>query len=215
MYKQDARSNLTWMSDHRIDAFGVGRVGRRIEAILWHLAALHQAGEITAEVQAFKLSAAEAVDQRVQQAVEVGQNHEAVEGLCGDVLCVLRPPLHPGDEQNHPCQGAGQEADGEHHHDGGDQERRPPQLGLVPHRLLPQPVDDADSAVEKDDEGDDDLGEEHYLTEAVHHILPKMKRFMLPTCSVHVSQWHMHACTHAHIHKYTHMHTCTHTHIHI
>lgn len=111
------------MSDQSIGASGIGCVCRRGVAILWQLFIFHKAGEVTGDVQALKLSAAEAVDQRVQEAVKVGQNHEAVKGLCSDVIW---PVLHPNDEQRHPGNGARKEAEGEHHHDGHDQEHSPP-----------------------------------------------------------------------------------------
>lgn len=130
-----------------------------------------QEREVIGDVQPFELGATEAVHQRVQKAVHVGQDHEPVEGHRRFVLEVLGPLLHPGDQQHHPGQGAGQEAEGEHHHDGRDQEHGALQLGLVPDGLLPETVHDSDGAVDQNDEGNEDLGEEHGLSQTVHHIL--------------------------------------------
>lgn len=135
-----------------------------------------QEGEIVGEVKSFELGAAEAVDQRVQEAVHVGQDHEAVKGHGRLVLDDLARILDPGDQQNHPGQRAGKEAEGEDHHDAGHQEHGPLQLRPVAHRFLPEPVDDARCAVDQDDEGDDDLREEDHLSQTVHHILKSGKK---------------------------------------
>lgn len=127
--------------------------------------------QIVGQIQRFKLGATEAVNQRVQQTVHVGQDHEAVEGHGGFVLSNRVPVLDPGDQEDHPGYSAGQEADGEDHHDRGDQEHRPPQLGFIPDGFLLEPLDDVDRAVDQDDEGDEDLGEEDHLSRAVYHVL--------------------------------------------
>lgn len=137
----------------------------------WHRRVVHQEGEIAGEINSFKLGATEAVDQRVQETVHVGEDHEAIKGHRRFILAGFTRFLHPGNQQDHPGYGAGQEADGEHHHNGGHQEDGPPQLRLVPDRLLPEPVDDACRAVDHDDEGNDDLGEEDHLSQTVHHVL--------------------------------------------
>lgn len=79
--------------------------------------------------------------------------------------------MDAGNQQNHPGNGAGEEAEGEHHHDGGHQEHRSLQLRPVAHGLFPEPVDDVHGAVDQDDEGDEDLGEEDHLSQTVRHIL--------------------------------------------
>lgn len=140
-------------------------------AAYWHLIVFHQEREITGEIKSLKLGAAEAVDQRVQETVHVGEDHEAVEGHGRFILAGFTGIVDPGDQQNHSGYGAGEEAEGEDHHDGGHQDDGPPQLGLVPDRFLPEPVDDAHRAVDQDDEGDDNLGEEDRLAHAVHHVL--------------------------------------------
>lgn len=150
------------------------RVPRR--AVQRHVRVFHQAGEKVGQVEDFKLGAAEAVDQRVQETVHVGEHHEAIEDHGHITLDVQVHFLDPRDQQNHPGYGAGEEAQGEDHHDAGHQEDRPPQLGLVPHRLLPEAVDDAHRAVDQDDEGDDDLGEEDELSQTVHHVLKPEKQ---------------------------------------
>jgi len=166
------------VSPHRGTAFPTSNdvVARRLRRVpRWadnrHSGAFHQEREITGEVETFKLGAGEAVDQRVQQTVHVGEHHEAVEGHGGFILPGLGPRFDPGDQQHHSGHGAGEEAEGEDHHDGGHQEHRPPQLGLVPDGLLPEPVDDVHRAVDEDDEGDDDLGEEDHFPQTVHHVL--------------------------------------------
>jgi len=61
----------------------------------------------------------EAVNQRVQQAVGVGQNHEAVVHLNRYLLCIL-PPFQPHAQQHRSGYCTRQEADGEdydHRHD--------------------------------------------------------------------------------------------------
>lgn len=167
-----SQSTSSLISDDVI-ALRVRRVSRR--AGQRHLGVFGQEGEVGGEIESLELGAAEAVDQRVQQAVHVGEDHEAVEDHRGLVLGGRAGLLHPGDQQHHPGQGAGQEAEGEDHHDGGHQEDGSPQLGLVAHRLLPEPVDDSGGAVDHDDEGDDDLGEEDRLSQAVHHVLQSEK----------------------------------------
>lgn len=147
-----------------------------------------QEGEVVGEVKSFKFGAAEAVDQRVQETVHVWQDHEAVEGhgcfVLGDLACLL----DTGDQQDHPGQGAGQEAEGKDHHDAGHQEHGPLQLRPVPDGLLPQPVDDAHGAVDQDDEGDDDLREEDHLSQTVHHIL-KLERRQKKILGQKIPRW--------------------------
>lgn len=116
------------------------------------------------DVGVLEARVAEAVDQRIQQAVHVGQDHQAVVGLHRYVLRPL-PILQPHAQQHRPGDGARQEADGEDHHHRHDHTRGPPKLGLLAHRLLAQPVDDAHGAVDQDDERDDDLAEEDQLGE--------------------------------------------------
>lgn len=87
--------------------------------------------------------------------------------------------MYPGDQQKHPGYGAGEEAEGENHHDGGHQKDCSPQLGLIPNCLHPEPVDDVDCAVDKDDEGDDNLGKEDHLSHTVNHVLKSEKRINL------------------------------------
>lgn len=140
-----------------------------------HLGVFGQEWEVGGEIETLELGAAEAVDQRVQQAVHVGEDHEAVKDHRGLVLGGRAGLLHPGDQQHHPGEGAGQEAEGEDHHDRGHQEDGSPQLRLVAHRLLPEPVDDSRGAVDHDDEGDEDLAEEDRLSQAVHHVLQSEK----------------------------------------
>lgn len=140
-------------------------------AVHRRLTVFHQEGQILGEIKSFELGAAEAVDERVQQTVHVGQDHEAVEGHGRFVLVDQRQLLDADDQQDHPGYGAGEEAEREDHHDGHHQEDRPLQLGPVADRLLPEAVDDAHRAVDQDDEGDEDLGEEDHLSQTVHHIL--------------------------------------------
>lgn len=163
---------LSEISDDVI-ALRVRRVPRR--GGQRHLGVFGQEWEVGVEIETLELGAAEAVDQRVHQAVHVGEDHEAVKDHRGLVLGGRAGLLHPGDQQHHPGEGAGQEADGEDHHDGGHQEDGSPQLGLVAHCLLPEPVDDSRGAVDHDDEGDDDLAEEDRLSQAVHHVLQSEK----------------------------------------
>lgn len=81
-----------------------------------------------------------------------------------DVLRLL-PLLQPHCNQHGTGKGAGQEADGEDHHNGQDHPHRSPQFDLFPNRLLPQPVDDTEGAEDEDDEREDDLAEEDDLEE--------------------------------------------------
>lgn len=113
-------------------------------------------------VDVFKAWVTEAVNHRVQQAVAVRQNHEGVVRLDSHGLHVL-PVFEPHVQQNRSGCGAGQETDGEDDDHRRDQPHGPPQLRLVPDRLLPQPPDGADRAVDEDDVRDDDLGEEDNL----------------------------------------------------
>lgn len=123
-----------------------------------------EAGAERRDVGVLEARVAEAVDQRIQQAVHVGQDHQAVIGLHRYILRPLQIP-EPHAQQHCPSDGAGQEADGEYHHHRHDHARGPPKLGLLAHRLLAQPVDDAHGAVDQDDERDDDLAEEDQLGE--------------------------------------------------
>lgn len=118
--------------------------------------------EVGGDVSIFESGVTEAVDQRVQQAVRVGQNHQAVVHLNHHVLGGL-VHLQPLVQKHPPGRGARQEAEGEDHHHRQDHEHRPPQLGPLPHRLPLQPTDDAGGAVDQDDERDDDLDEEDDL----------------------------------------------------
>lgn len=123
-----------------------------------------KAGAERRDVGVLEARVAEAVDHRIQQAVHVGQDHQAVVGLHRYILRPL-PLLQPHAQQHCPGDGARQEADREDHHHRQDHARGPPQLGLLAHRLLTQPVDDAHGAVNQDDERDDDLAEEDQLGE--------------------------------------------------
>lgn len=169
---QSVHFALSEISDDVI-ALRVRRVPRR--GGQRHLGVFGQEWEVGGEIETLELGAAEAVDQRVHQAVHVGEDHEAVKDHRGLVLGGRAGLLHPGDQQHHPGEGAGQEADGEDHHDRGHQEDGSPQLRLVAHRLLPEPVDDSRGAVDHDDEGDHDLAEEDRLSQAVHHVLQSEK----------------------------------------
>lgn len=123
---------------------------------------LNKCGAKGRYVNIFKPWVRETVNQRVQQAVAVRQNHEGVVPLDGYVFCIL-PVLQPHKQQCCSGYSAGKEAEGEDDHNRRDQAHSPPQLSLLPNRLLPQPVDNADRAVDEDDVGDDDLGEENDL----------------------------------------------------
>lgn len=171
-HTSQSTSALSSTSDDVV-ALRVRRVSRR--GGQRHLGVFGQEWEVGGEIENLELGAAEAVDQRVHQAVHVGEDHEAVKDHRGLVLGGRAGLLHPGDQQHHPGEGAGQEAEGEDHHDGGHQEDGSPQLRLVAHRLLAEPVDDPRGAVDHDDEGDDDLAEEDRLSQAVHHVLRSEK----------------------------------------
>lgn len=155
-------------------------------AVYWCLRVFHPEWEIVGEIKRFKLGAAEAVDQRVQEAVYVGEDHEAIKGHSCFILDGFRCFLDPGDQQNHPGYGTGEEAQGEDHHDGGHQHHGPLQLGGVSNRFLPEPVDDAHCAVHQDDEGNDNLGEEDRFSQTVHHILKSEKKENLTHCTTAV-----------------------------
>lgn len=135
-----------------------------------------QEREIVGEIQRFKLGAAEAVDQGVQETVHVGQHHEAVKGHSCPILGGLARILDADDQQDHPGQRTGKEAEGKDHHDAGHQEHGPLQLRPVADGFLPETVDDAYGAVDQDDEGDDNLCEEDHLSQTVHHILELEKK---------------------------------------
>lgn len=105
---------------------------------------------------------AEAIDQRVEQAVGVRQDHEAVVDLHHRELCVL-PVVQPHSKQHRSGQRAREEADREDNDHGHDRKHSFPELGLLTDRPLLQPVHDVDRAVDQDEEGNEDLCEKDDL----------------------------------------------------
>lgn len=147
----------------------MGCVSRRAVDRLW--GSFHAEGEVIGEKKSLKLGATKAVNQRIQQTVQVGKDHEPVKHSSCFVQDIIRLISVPDNQQDHPGECAWQEAEGEHHHDGGYEKDRSLQLGLIPDGFLPESVDDAHRAVDQDDEGDDDLGEENRLSEAIQRFL--------------------------------------------
>lgn len=150
-------------------AFRLRWISQRAACLHW--ASIQEARAVSGEIKCLKLAAAETVNQRIQQAVDVGEDHEAVEDHGCVLLDDLIEHLEPNDQQDHPGDGAGQEAEGEDHHDNGHQENGSPQFGPDPDGFPPEPDDDAHRAVRQDDERDEDLAEENHFSHALHRVL--------------------------------------------
>lgn len=112
----------------------------------------------------FKLGTAQAVDDGVQEAIQIREAHESIVDLDGNFL-LSRKLLASKHQQDQPRNSRRPKAENKQQDDQSDKEDGSSQLGPVADRLLLQPVGDLDSTVDQDDRWDENRREKHQLSE--------------------------------------------------